>query len=322
MVDDDVALLARLGAQLEASGYTVLRASHIQHAEQLLDEQRPDLIVLDTASNRGAGWDLLERMAPMLPVLVVSGDGMEEHIIRGLDAGAADYLPKPVRTGELLARIRARLRTAPHPSSAHPAPSGKSETIAPQEQASSPAARLRQQDAEAVAPVFIPYGEEQRLLHETGASATASATPHDPDQRVLGGRLRAARQRKGISLVQAEHETRMRMYYIQAIEEEKFSLLPRGPLAEELLRTYVNFLGLDVSQALDEYRRLHYNPPIEPPLALGSNDIPRRPRRLLMRLAAIALALIVGMSGLWVVDPDGIAALADRARQLFTALTP
>src|SRR4051812_3702847 len=112
IIDDDVALLARLSVELEDAGYAVLRASETRNADLLLDEGRPDLLLLDTDMSRGEGWEVLGRAAPQLPVIVLSGRGLEEDIIRGLDAGAADYLPKPFRTGELLARIRVQLRAA------------------------------------------------------------------------------------------------------------------------------------------------------------------------------------------------------------------
>src|SRR5690349_7640600 len=106
IIDDDVALLARLGTELEQAGYDVLRASETRSADMLLDERRPDLVLLDTDTSRGEGWEVLGRIVDHAPVIVISGRGLEEDIIRGLDAGAVDYLPKPFRTGELLARIR------------------------------------------------------------------------------------------------------------------------------------------------------------------------------------------------------------------------
>ena len=63
VIDDDVALLARLGTQLEEAGYAVLRASEVRHGELLIAEERPDLVVLDPDLSRGAGWGLLERVA-------------------------------------------------------------------------------------------------------------------------------------------------------------------------------------------------------------------------------------------------------------------
>ena len=113
-------------------------------------------------------------------------------------------------------------------------------------------------------PVFIPYGEEERLLREDRGASGADMS--DIGQLPLGQRLHAARVRKRLTLVQSELETRpsVPMHYIQAMEEEKFSLLPRGPMAEELLRSYATFVGVDVASALDEYRRLHYIAPAEP----------------------------------------------------------
>ncbi len=162
----------------------------------------------------------------------------------------------------------------------------------------------------------MPSSEERRLLSEPGAGAAAELSAEDLARLPLGQRLRAARQRKRITLVQAELESKLRMYYIQAMEEEKFSLLPRGPAAEHLLRNYAAFLGLDVRQALDEYRRLHYSAPIEPPPALGSIPQPRALPRWLTLLSAVVLGLVVGLGGIWLIDPGGVTALASRARAL------
>jgi DNA-binding response OmpR family regulator len=324
VVDDDVALLARLSTRLEEAGYMVLRASEVRHAELLVEEQHLDLVVLDTETSRGAGWGLLERIAARLPVIVISGRGLEEDIIRGLDAGAADYLPKPFRTGELLARIRARLRApasaAGQPAAAEPEPS-TSVAGADEQPGRGPArpaapAPGRQHGADEPEAVFMPSSEERRLLSEPGAGAAAELSAEDLARLPLGQRLRAARQRKRITLVQAELESKLRMYYIQAMEEEKFSLLPRGPAAENLLRSYATFLGVDVRQALDEYRRLHYSAPIEPPPALGGIPRPRPLPRWATLLSAVLLGLVVGLGGIWLIDPGGVTALASRARAL------
>src|SRR5690349_17500348 len=122
VIDDDVTLLARLSAELEEAGYDVLRATEARHVDLLVDEHRPDLVLLDTGTSRGEGWELLGRIAPRLPVIVISGRGLEEDIVRGLDAGAADYLPKPFRSAELLARVRARLRETQKPANPPAAP--------------------------------------------------------------------------------------------------------------------------------------------------------------------------------------------------------
>src|SRR3954468_13906774 len=112
LVDDDVSLVERIATQLIDAGYQVLRASRMPHAELLIAEQHPDLVLLDPDIGQGDGWLLLNQFAASTPIIVISGQALEEDIIRGLDAGAADYLPKPFRSGELLARVRARMRPA------------------------------------------------------------------------------------------------------------------------------------------------------------------------------------------------------------------
>jgi cytoskeletal protein RodZ len=122
--------------------------------------------------------------------------------------------------------------------------------------------------------------------------------------------------------VQAELESKVRMHYIQAMEEEKFSLLPRGPIAEQLLRAYAGFVGVDVSQALDEYHRLHYNAPVEPLAALGGVPQPRVLPRWATWPVAVVLALLVGFGGIWLIDPGSMTVLAGRARALVAPPTP
>jgi DNA-binding response OmpR family regulator len=323
IIDDDVALLARLGTELEEAGHEVLRVSEIRNADMLIDECHPVMILIDTDTSRGEGWELLDRVASRLPVIVISGRGLEEDIIRGLEAGAADYLPKPFHTGELLARMRIRLRAAtqvaaPPAPQAPPAPAPAVGTTEPlgKSLARPPASRRQLGEADDE-PVFIPLGEEHRLLREPDALAADELRGDELAQLPLGRRLRAARQRKRITLVQAELESKVRMHYIQAMEEEKFSLLPRGPITEELLRNYVAYIGVDIPQALEEYRRLHYNAPVAPLTALGGAALPRTLPSWATWLLAVMLALLVGLGGLWLYDPGGMNTMVERARSLF-----
>jgi DNA-binding response OmpR family regulator len=320
IIDDDVALLAHLGVDLEQAGYEVLRASETRSADLLLDERQPDLVLLDTDTSRGEGWEVLGRAFGRAPVIVISGRGLEEDIIRGLDAGAADYLPKPFRTGELLARIRVQLRarnpatpTGPPVLPIESTPLGEvqpSPGIAPPRQSV-----VRHQGEDEAEPVFMTYGEEQRLIHDSQIAAEELRTDEIAGLP-LGQRLRAARQRKRITLVQAELESKVRMHYIQAMEEEKFSLLPRGPITEDLLRAYAAYIGVDAGQALEEYRRLHFNASIEPLNALGGPPLPRTLPRWVSRLIAAVLAVAIGLGGIWAIDPGGLTALVARARAL------
>ncbi|MBX0326530.1 response regulator transcription factor [Oscillochloris sp. ZM17-4] len=109
IIDDDVITLASLGLQLEDAGFSVTKSSDLTHAEQSYAEERPDLVLLDVRSDRERGWDLLARIADSTPVIVLSAAAREEDVVRGFEAGAADYIAKPYRSAELLARLRARL---------------------------------------------------------------------------------------------------------------------------------------------------------------------------------------------------------------------
>src|SRR4051812_21555790 len=322
LVDDDVALIERIATHLTDAGYTVLRASRMPHAELLIAEQHPDLVLLDPDIGRGDGWLLLNQFAASTPIIVISAQALEEDIIRGLDAGAADYLSKPFRTGELLARVRSRLRLSAPASDGIPSVGTTTRleqpgAPPPQRRDRRPASAPGDQDE----PVFIPHGEEQRLIRESDPLPREESS--DISQLPLGQRLHAARQRKRITLVQAELETHppVRMHYIQAMEEEKFSLLPRGPVAEELLRVYAAYVGIDVNQALDEYRQLHFSTPVEPPPALGGTALAWRPPRWAIWAVAAVLALAVGCGGIWLYDPNGVAAMAGRARLLMAPAT-
>lgn len=323
LADDDVTLMERLATLLGDQGYTVLRANQVQYAELMLREQSFDLVLLDPDMGRGDGWVLLGAAAANTPVIVISGQGLEEDIVRGLDAGATDYLAKPFGTAELLARMRIRMRererltqlvaatelvtpAAEPASSPAPAPSP-----APLSAASSRRRDLRAPGDEGE-PVFMSYGEEGRLVRD--ARPEDAVDIGDIGQLPLGQRLHAARMRKRLTLVQAELETRpsVPMHYIQAMEEEKFSLLPRGAMAEELLRSYATFVGVDVPSALEEYNRLHYIAPAVPVEGLGGAAAPRRMPGWVIGVVAALLAVAIGCGSIWAYDAAGVRAMMER----------
>lgn len=349
IIDDDIVLLARLATQLKAAGYSTLQAADVRQAEQLIDDTPVDLVLLDTAMARGAGWLLLPRLATRVPTIIISGEGLEEDVVRGLDAGALDYLTKPFRMGELLARIRTHLRVksggesgsvrAPARHESVPAKviepgddEGPASDTVPASAAAEGAPRPEGDDragaqrgaglrrsrstAEEEEPVFIPYAEERRLLDTEGQMASDAVRASELEQLPLGARLRAARQRRRITLVQAELDTRIRMSYIQAMEEEKFALLPHGPIAENMVQTYAAYLGLSAGQASEEYHRHHYSAPLEPLIALGGAALPRQAPPWWLWAIAVVLALGVGIGGILALDPVGVATLGQRARAL------
>ncbi|MCS7288689.1 MAG: response regulator [Roseiflexus sp.] len=362
IIDDDVVLLARLATILKEAGYETAQATSIRQAEQALGNAPIDLALIEPAIDHRAGWEFLPRLAQRVPTIVISGEGLEEDVVRGFDAGAIDYLTKPFRTGELLARLRTHLRLrsgsavaaprvspatdqpAPVSSPAQPPVAAKvidlgdddalldeaSEYAAdmPESSARSPASalsakRLRHErsPAEEEESVFISHTEERGLIVDQARADVDELRVDELERLPLGVRLRAARQRRRITLVQAELDTRIRMSYIQAMEEEKFSLLPHGPMTETMVKTYAAYLGLSVTNALEEYRKRHYTAPVEPVVALGGSSLPRSAPPWWVWVAVVILALVVGIGGILALDPAGVAALGQRARMLFSPPT-
>ncbi|GAB4440864.1 MAG: response regulator transcription factor [Anaerolineae bacterium] len=112
VVDDDAALLELIQYNLESSGFQTITASDGQAGLRSFFENRPDLVILDIAMPKMDGYQVCERIREMsdIPVILLTALGRQEDIIKGLDIGADDYMTKPFRVGELLARVKATLR--------------------------------------------------------------------------------------------------------------------------------------------------------------------------------------------------------------------
>ena len=116
IVEDDAALRATLAEQIAMEGdFTADEAeSATEAAAKLADgDVRYDAILLDIGLPDGDGRDFcakLRRDGKKMPVIMLTGADAEQDVVRGLDAGANDYIAKPFRLPELLARVRAQLR--------------------------------------------------------------------------------------------------------------------------------------------------------------------------------------------------------------------
>ena len=116
IVDDDGALRETLAEQLTVDGeFTVAEAATVAEAEVRLNskEARFDAIILDVTLPDGDGRDFcsqMRRQGHRMPVIMLTGSDNEPDVVRGLDSGANDYIAKPFRLNELLARLRAQLR--------------------------------------------------------------------------------------------------------------------------------------------------------------------------------------------------------------------
>ena len=118
VIDDQAVLSAHVGKALKGQ-HSVLGAMTSADGFQLAQQEKPDLIVLDVHLPDGNGIDLCRKLrfhqestVRTIPVLLVSGEDTPETRIRGLDAGADDFLAKPFSPDELRARIEASLRRA------------------------------------------------------------------------------------------------------------------------------------------------------------------------------------------------------------------
>lgn len=115
VVDDEPANLRLLGSLLSAEGYAVRIATGGEDALAQIQQQLPALVLLDVVMPGLSGYEVCERLRAqadtrLLPVILVTGARPEQERVQGLDAGADEFLTKPVNREELLARVRALLR--------------------------------------------------------------------------------------------------------------------------------------------------------------------------------------------------------------------
>ena len=404
IIDDDVALATRLSIQLEQAGYQVKTSTTLAHGEELVALFQPDLVILELQVEHGKGWDLLPRLVDTKPVMVLSRLSLEEEVVRALDLGASDYIAKPYRSAELLARLRMQFQISTRISSVDPlaldplltpepvspldlSPLPSSEPVSPLDlgplpssepvspldlsplpssepiipldlgQLTSPEStetgaaqpdfnpgprfqpttrklepisRRRQgqrpQSDDAQEAVFMDEAEEQALLRMPLPAATPQS-PLSPDlgssEGSISAQLRAERLRRHLTLVHIENELKIRMYYLQAMEDGKFSLLPRGPTTVPLIKRYAEYLGLDANMVIEAMRAQGFNEAVTPLPALGGRPVPRSLPRWLIPLVAILLALTVSIGLIAFFDasfftrlPEFVMALWNQLRQL------
>ena len=112
VVDDDGDVRTLVVGLLERAGYEVSEASDGRDGLRAVFSDRPDLVLLDVTMPGLDGWGTLDRIRELtdVPVLMVTGRSDELEKVRGLKAGADDYLTKPFGRQELLARVEALLR--------------------------------------------------------------------------------------------------------------------------------------------------------------------------------------------------------------------
>jgi DNA-binding response OmpR family regulator len=123
IIEDEPHIVLGLTDALEFEGFHVVSAGKGKDGISLAKQEKPDAILLDLMLPDTNGFKVCEdlrRWDAFVPIIMLTARGQEIDKIRGLDAGADDYVTKPFSVGELIARLRAIFRRAARPSEAAP----------------------------------------------------------------------------------------------------------------------------------------------------------------------------------------------------------
>ena len=114
IIDDEAQIRKLLEITLQSNDYTVTQATTGKEGLIMAANHPPDLILLDIGLPDESGHSILKKLREWYqkPIIILSVQSDESSIVQALDNGANDYLVKPFRTGELLARIRSALRSS------------------------------------------------------------------------------------------------------------------------------------------------------------------------------------------------------------------
>jgi two-component system response regulator RegX3 len=126
VVEDEESFVEALTVGLKREGFRVRVARDGVEALALFDVVQPDLVLLDVMLPRISGIDVCReiRTRSRVPIIMVTAKSSEIDTVVGLEVGADDYVSKPYRLRELVARMRAALRRAPGPAAGHSASGG------------------------------------------------------------------------------------------------------------------------------------------------------------------------------------------------------
>jgi DNA-binding response OmpR family regulator len=125
IVDDEPTIVEVVGLYLQREGFRVVTAADGGTALSMVEQQRPDLVVLDLMLPGLSGLEVTRRLRAggALPIIMLTARGEEADRVVGLELGADDYVTKPFSARELVARVKAVLRrTHPEAPAAEPSP--------------------------------------------------------------------------------------------------------------------------------------------------------------------------------------------------------
>jgi DNA-binding response OmpR family regulator len=118
VIDDEETTVQLMGILLERRGFEVIKAYSAEDGLRKAYRYQPELVLLDIMMPDMDGWEVCKRLREMsdVPIIFLTARGETRDIVRGLEMGADDYIPKPYDNDELVSRIRARLRRSPKPN--------------------------------------------------------------------------------------------------------------------------------------------------------------------------------------------------------------
>ncbi|MEW6680732.1 MAG: response regulator, partial [bacterium] len=125
LVDDDQTILKVASYNLKKAGYDVLTAINGAEAIRKVEEEKPDLIILDVSMPVVDGYEVCQRirekqLTSHIPIIMLSVHKEVEDKVKGLKTGANDYIVKPFNPQELLARVEVNLRRSKYDIEANP----------------------------------------------------------------------------------------------------------------------------------------------------------------------------------------------------------
>lgn len=125
IVEDERNIRSFIETILETNGYEAIAAGSCEDGLSMYSSHCPDLVILDLGLPDADGTNLIDRVrkTATTPIIVLSARSQESDKVKALDAGANDYITKPFGTEELLARVRAAIRSKINAE--HPFPDGK-----------------------------------------------------------------------------------------------------------------------------------------------------------------------------------------------------
>jgi len=116
LVDDEIDFVNTLAERLELRGFQVLIAVNGENALRLIEDDPPQLVVLDVLMPGLSGLDVLQQIkmsAPQIPVILLTGRGSSAEGAEGMQMGAYDYLMKPVNIDELIRKMEEAVKNIP-----------------------------------------------------------------------------------------------------------------------------------------------------------------------------------------------------------------